>query len=135
MTHPPKKILLVGSDEEQVGLLSYLLRTWGYHTFTASSAATAARSLLLMPAETPVDLLVVLWPLDDAEELLRGFKRGHPDIPTLALAICEQSVKFDSTVDSALCRGQCSSAEILERIKVLTARKRGPEPGSHHATT
>ena len=48
---PKKKILLVGDDEDRVGVLRYVLETHAYRVFTAASAAEAGELLLQAPFE------------------------------------------------------------------------------------
>lgn len=126
---PPKKILLVGDNEERVSLLAYVLHIHHYCVVTAQSASEAEQLLV----EASADLLLVLWPLDRASEFLKGFKAIDRGVPVLVLAY---KVSYDAAlqtfwanVDGVLWRDHCSSAEILDRVKLMSARKRGPRPG------
>jgi len=120
---PPRKILLVGDDEERIGVLRYLLRTYKYAVITASSPAEAAELLC-----QPIDVLLLEWPLDGAEDLLNRSKEISPATNTLVVTD-EDRLPVGVTPDSTLFRRSLrSNAEILDRIMVLAARKRGPRP-------
>jgi two-component system, OmpR family, response regulator CpxR len=117
---PKKKILLVGDDEDRVGVLRFLLETHRYSIHLFNGVADAIG----------VDLVLVLWPFAAARELLTAAKAFFPPIPTVVLSGNRTRLPLGFMPDMTLCRDQCSSAEILERIKVLTARKRGPRKGT-----
>jgi hypothetical protein len=125
VTRPAKKILLVGDDEEKASVLRYLLVTQCFRV-TLAGGAIAAEYLLL---EMQFDLLLLLHPLAGAAELLKRAKRIAPHTPTLAVSDREAFLPADWVVDSSLCRGRCSSAAILERVKVMVARRPGPRGG------
>jgi two-component system response regulator CpxR len=63
----------------------------------------------------------------DGNELVRRAKAMHPMLP--ALIISGTVTAFDRALaaDAFLPKGASSPAELLDRIKVLVARKRGPK--------
>lgn len=119
---PKKKILLAGNDEDRVGVLRFLLETHGRAVIMAFSAAEAYQ---VMQGMTP-DLLFIVRPLHDAQPLLRLAKVPGRPVTTLAASYDEDRLPADWVVDATIGRGEYSSAWILEKVKVLTARKRGP---------
>jgi hypothetical protein len=125
---PPKVILLAGDDDLRVSELRYMLRILGYRPIARGNPAEAERVLL----ETHIDLLLVVCPLDGGEWLLKRSKVVAPYVPTLVVLETEAFLPPGWAPDSALCRGQCSSAAIVERLKLLTARKRGPRKGAQY---
>ena len=125
---PKKKILLVGDDADRVGILRYLLVTNHYAVVSAYSAAEA-RVIL---HEMTVELLFVVWPLDGALKLLEMARTDNAHIPTVVGSYDLESLPVGWAPDLTIGRGQYCSAEILERVKVLTARKRGPKRGTTH---
>lgn len=120
---PPKRILLAGDDGELVSALSVLLRIHGHIVIKAESAIEAHGVMLA----APIDLLLVVWPFAGAQELMDLSKAIDSYAGTLLVAPDQTPVILGPAIDSALFKGHCSSAEILERVKVLTARKRGPK--------
>ncbi len=111
--------MIAGGDEERVSLLCYLLRIYRYRVLTAHSAAAASKAF---DGVACVDLLLVVWPLDGARKLLKSSKAVR--CPVLVVAYDEAFLAFGPQVDSALFRDHCSSREVLDRVKVMSARKR-----------
>jgi response regulator RpfG family c-di-GMP phosphodiesterase len=117
---------LAGNYEFRLGVLSYLLRTYGYAVTTADTADEAEQLML----QTPVwfDLLLITWPLKGAEALLKRAKVISPGTGTLAVAQDDDLAPLRSTADATISSSQYSSDAILERVGLLTARRRGPRP-------
>jgi len=74
----------------------------------------------------------------DGNELVRRAKQLHPGLP--AMIVSGTVNAFDRAIhaDVFLPKGASSPAEMIERIRVLVARKRGPKkavltPPSHSA--
>jgi two-component system response regulator CpxR len=104
------------------------LETRGYRVLTATNAAEALA--VIEPMEQgALDLLLadLLLPGMDGNELVRRAKAMHPMLP--ALIISGTVTAFDRALaaDAFLPKGASSPAELLDRIKVLVARKRGPK--------
>lgn len=118
--------MLVGGDEERVALLRFVFHVHHYCVVTAESAAEAERLLVGASAH----LLLVLWPLDGARQLLKVSKAIDWTVPVLVVAPTEAFLTLWPEVDAALFRDHCSSADVLDRVKVMTARKPGPRHGS-----
>jgi len=124
---PKKVILLVGDDEDRVGILRYLLVIHGYAVYPAFSAAEAYAIL----HELDIELLFVVWPLDDALKLLEMASTDiAPRIPTLVASYDLETLPLGWAPDMTIGRPQYSSDVILARVKMLTARKRGPKLGA-----
>ena len=124
---PPKSIVLVGPQPVPAGILAFVLRIRGYKVVTEVSAAEA-QLRLLEAAGGPFSLLLVLWPLDGGRELLALNKAADRQTAALVLVYEGDLPVFEGTVDLVLRRGKASTAEILERVRVLVARKHGPRP-------
>ena len=121
---PKKKVLLVGVDVDRASVLKFTLETCG---FAVTVKTTAAEALEEMQSSRH-DLLLCVWPLSGVEFLIDQIYVLDLDIRTLVLAANLREVPFGLNADAILTRGNCSSAELLERAKVLSARKRGPRP-------
>lgn len=125
---PRKNILLVGDDVLRVSLLGFLLRTYAYGVFTADSAAAGEQLMLLQPLGKPFELLLVVWPLEGAAALLKQSKAIAPDTNTLFLVQDEGLVPSDWTADGTIFRYEYSGEVLLERVRILAARRHGPRP-------
>jgi CheY-like chemotaxis protein len=76
-----------------------------------------------------VDLLLadVIMPQMDGNELVRRAKQMHPGLPTLLISGTVSNFDRAAAADAFLPKGACTPAEMLDRIRILVARKRGPK--------
>jgi predicted ATP-grasp superfamily ATP-dependent carboligase len=63
----------------------------------------------------------------DGNELVRRAKELHPSLPAMIVSGTVAAYERASRADVFLPKGACSPVEVLERIRVLVARKRGPK--------
>jgi CheY-like chemotaxis protein len=125
----PKKVILCVDDNEQVlSVRTFLLETRGYRVLSAS---TSSEALEIIERTTPgtLDLLIadLLMPGMDGNDLVRRAKQMHPMLPTLIVSGTVTTYDRALAADAFLPKGAASPAELLERIRVLVARKRGPK--------
>jgi two-component system response regulator CpxR len=125
----PKKVILCVDDNEQtLSVRTFLLETRGYRVLTASSSQEALEILERIVPGT-LDLLIadLLMPGMDGNELVRRAKQMHPMLP--ALIVSGTVAAFDRALaaDAFLPKGAGTASELLERIRVLVTRKRGPK--------
>lgn len=125
----PKKIILCVDDNEQIlSVRTFLLETRGYRVLPALSAHEALDQLRQVAPGT-VDLLLcdLMMPQMDGNELVRRAKQLHPGMPAMIVSGTVQAADRALYADVFLPKGACSPAEMIERIRVLVARKRGPK--------
>lgn len=125
----PKKVILCVDDNEQtLSVRTFLLETRGYRVINATTSQEALEILERTPSGT-LDLLIadLLLPGMDGNELVRRAKAMHPTLP--ALIVSGTVAAFDRALaaDAFLPKGASSPVELLERIRLLVARKRGPK--------
>jgi CheY-like chemotaxis protein len=120
---PKKKILLVGASEDRLSILRFMLDTNG---FAVTAVVGAAAAIEQLRAQTYELLFCEHWPLPGIEHLLNQAYEIDPAMRSLVLAPGLTSSPAGLNTDAVLLRGGCSSFELLERVKILTARKRGP---------
>lgn len=124
-----KVVLCAGSHVDRLGQRAFLLKTWGYTVVTAATAKEALASLevLAKGITGQVDLLCIDLPLADlTSEILGEARRAHPGLRTIIVS--NHFEYYDAYgADVMLSKGSNSAAELLERIRVLVARKRGPK--------
>ncbi len=125
---PKKVILCVDSNEQTLSVRSFLLETRGYRVI---NSLTASEALEILERTTPgtLDLLMtdLLLPGIDGNELVRRAKQMHPTLPALIVSGTVTSYDRALAADAFLPKGAASPAALLERIRVLVARKRGPK--------
>lgn len=121
---PAKMILCVCADECALSRRVFLLETRMYRTMRAQTAAEARLKIAAVLPGT-VDLLLVDLPLDDAPGLFRAAKKMQPGLPALLVG---GTGWLDLGADVVMPKGANLPAEVLERIRILVTRKRGPKP-------
>lgn len=131
---PKKTILCVDDNEQVLSVRTFLLETRGYRVIAAPSAHHA---LELVERSLPgsIDLLLcdLIMPQMDGNELVRRAKQLHPCLPAMIVSGTVNAFDRALHADVFLPKGACSAAEMIERIRVLVARKRGPKKTIHPA--
>ncbi|GAA3760922.1 response regulator [Terriglobus aquaticus] len=124
---PRKVILCVDDNEQTLAVRKFLLETRGYRVLTASCAQEALQQLEA-PETGTVDLLLcdLIMPHVDGNELVRRARVVRPGVPTLMISGTVSQFERGSEADAFLPKGACSPVELLERVRILVARKRGP---------
>ncbi len=125
----PKKVILCVDDNEQVlSVRTFLLETRGYRVLSVSTSEEALDHLRAAVPGT-IDLLLcdLLMPQMDGNELVRRAKQLHPGLPAMIVSGTVNAADRALHADVFLPKGACSPAEMIERIRVLVARKRGPK--------
>lgn len=125
----PKKVILCVDDNEQtLSVRTFLLETRGYRVLNATTSHEAL-AILDRTAPGTLDLLIadLLLPGMDGNELVRRAKQIHPGLPSLIVSGTVGALDRALAADAFLPKGAGSPVELLERIKILVARKRGPK--------
>jgi DNA-binding response OmpR family regulator len=120
---PPKTILLVGADEDMVSRLKLVL--WAYH-YAVTSAASADAAIAEF-RERQYELLFCLYPLAGVEQLLDQVRASEHPAPSIVYAPELKAYPAGIFAD-CIVLSNCPRAELLDRVKILSARKRGPRP-------
>lgn len=125
---PRKTILCVDDNEQVLSVRKFLLETRGYRVLGMTTAAEALEYLQEV-TEGAVDLLLadLILPQMDGNELIRRAKQVHPGLPTLLVSGTVANFDRAASADAFLPKGACTPAEVLDRIRILVARKRGPK--------
>jgi CheY-like chemotaxis protein len=125
---PRKTILCVEDNEQILSVRKFLLETRGYRVVAMSTAAEALE-YLQGAVQGSVDLLLsdLILPQMDGNELIRRAKQVHPGLPTLLVSGTVTSFDRAAAADAFLPKGASTPAEVLDRIRILVARKRGPK--------
>jgi two-component system, OmpR family, response regulator CpxR len=129
---PKKTILCVDDNEQVLSVRTFLLETRGYRVIAATSAQQALEVVeRSIPGSLDLLLCDLIMPQMDGNELVRRAKQLHPCLP--AMIVSGTVNAFDRAVhaDVFLAKGAASPAEMIERIRILVARKRGPKKARH----
>jgi len=124
---PKKTILCVDGNEQILSVRTFLLETRGYRVVAISSPAEAIEYIAnTVPGELDLLLCDLLMPRMDGNELVRRAKELHPSLPAMIVSGTVTAYDRAGRADAFLPKGACSPLEMLERIRILVARKRGP---------
>ena len=124
----PKKVILCVDDNEQIlSVRSFLLETRGYRVIAFTNPNDALEAISHSLPGT-IDLLLsdLLMPQMDGNELVRRAKHLHPTLPAMIVSGTVTAYDRAGRADVFLPKGAGSPAEMLERIRILVTRKRGP---------
>jgi CheY-like chemotaxis protein len=124
----PKKIILcVDDNEQELSVLKFMLATNGYRVV---SACTGQEAIGIF-SEVQVDLVLADFgmPQMNGNQLVDRLKMIAPHVPMILLGDLNKMSSEMHAADAVLAKKNCSPQELLERIKVMSARKRGPRKG------
>lgn len=117
---PKKKILLIDTNEDRQGINRFVLEQ---HAFDVRSANTLAKARKIATA-MQIEVIVGYWPVPDAEV----WKIAHQNNAKFLLIYDDKRPTQPGQSDVKLI--DPPMIDIVEYIKTLAARKRGPVKGS-----
>ena len=122
-----KKTILCVDNEQNLSIQKLTLETRGYRVVTCNTALEAMRAF----SDETVDLVLSNVDLPDASaaELVGRIKLISPLIPIVLLSGPKRAFHTDAPVDLLLRKGTFAPAELLERIRLLLVKRRGPHRG------
>ncbi len=122
---PKKTILCVDDNEQALSVRKFMLETRGYRVLTAFDCEQA----LELFREGGIDLVLsdLIMPRMDGNELVRRMKELAPEVPAILISGSVKAFDRANRADAFLPKGCCSPLEMLERIRVMMCRKRGPK--------
>lgn len=123
---PKRTILCVDDHEQSLSIRKVMLETRGYRVLTATTAEQA----LEIFAQGGVDLVLtdLVMPGLDGTELIARIKSISPTTPTILFSGKIKVYEKDTQADVFLPKGMYAPVELLERIRLMLVRKRGPKP-------
>ena len=125
---PKKTILCVDDNEQVLSVRTFLLETRGYRVIALTDPHQALEVIAnSMPGSLDLLLSDLVMPQMDGNELVRRAKDMHPQLPALIVSGTVTAYDRAGRADVFLPKGACTPAELLERIRILVARKRGPK--------
>jgi CheY-like chemotaxis protein len=125
---PKKVILCVDDNEQELSVTSFMLSTNGYRVIPATSGQEA----ISIFAGMQVDLVLAdfAMPQMNGHQLVNRLKQIAGHVPMILLGDPQAMSGTIHAADALLTKKNCTPQELLERIKVMSARKRGPRKGA-----
>ena len=127
----PKKIILcVNDNEQELSVMSFMLNTNGYRVVPATNGLDA----LELFSGMQVDLVLADYtmPQMNGNQLVIRLKQIASHVPMILLGDPQTMGGQIHVADALIAKKQCSPQDLLERIKIMSARKRGPRKGTVH---
>jgi two-component system response regulator CpxR len=122
---PKRTILCVDGNEQSLSIRKVMLETRGYRVVTCTGGQEALERF----KKGGVDLVLtdLTMPGLDGTKLIDEIKSLSPQTPAILLAGKVKLYDRDTKADVFLPKGMYAPVELLERIRVLLVRKRGPK--------
>jgi CheY-like chemotaxis protein len=122
---PKRTILCVDDNEQSLSIRKLILETRGYRVIACSDAAQALDTF----RREAVDLVLsdLVMPNMDGTELIQAVKAISPHTPAILFSGKIKIYERETQADLFLPKGMYAPAELLERIRTLLIRKRGPK--------
>jgi len=120
---PKRTILCVDDNEQSLSIRKVMLETRGYRVL----ACTGGQQALEHFRKGGIDLVLLdlTMPGLDGGKLIEEIKGISPHTPAILLS--GKATLYDTKADVFLPKGMYAPVELLERIRVLLVRKRGPK--------
>jgi two-component system, OmpR family, response regulator CpxR len=125
---PKKTILCVDDNEQALSVRKFMLETRGYRIL----ASLVPEEAIEVFRQGGIDLVLsdLTMPQMDGNELARRMKEITPDVPILLVSGSVKAYERATCGDCFLPKWACSPLDVLERVRMMLARKRGPKKGS-----
>ena len=122
---PKKTILCVDDDEQALSIRKVLLETRGYRVIACNNGEAALEAF----RRSNVDLVLtdLIMPGLDGSKLIEEIKMLSPLTPAVLISGRVKIYERDTLADLFLPKGMYEPAELLEKIRLLLVRKRGPK--------
>jgi len=122
---PKKTILCVDDNEQALSIRKVMLETRGYRVLACNGGVTALETF----RRGGVDLVItdLIMPGLDGSRLIEEIKGLSPQTPVVLISGRVKVFERDTLADVFLSKGMYEPAELLERIRLLLVRKRGPK--------
>jgi len=122
---PKRTILCVDDNEQSLSIRKVMLETRGYRVVSCASG----REALDIFKKGGIDLVVtdLVMPGVDGTQVIDEIKTVSPQTPAILLSGKAKIYDHNTRADVFLPKGMYAPAELLERIRLLLVRKRGPK--------
>jgi len=123
---PKRTILCVDEDERSLSVLKVMLETRGYRVVACSHSDRAVEAMKI----GGIDLVLADLPLPkpDGSQLVDRLKAISPTTPAIVFKGASGACPDGLLADILLSKSNCTSAQLLDHIRMALVRKRGPKP-------
>jgi two-component system, OmpR family, response regulator CpxR len=120
-----KTILCVDDNEQNLSVRKVMLETRGYRVVACNNGQDALEAF----RRGGIDLVLsdLLMPGLDGTDLIDRIKSESPCLPAILFSGKIKVYEKDTRADVFLPKGTYAPAELLERIRTLLVRRRGPK--------
>jgi CheY-like chemotaxis protein len=129
---PKRTILCVDDNQQSLSIRKLMLETRGYRVIACNDGEQAIEAF----SRGGIDLVLsdLVMPNMDGTELIRQVKEMSPHTPAILFSGKIKVYESETHADLFLPKGMYAPAELLERIRLLLVRKRGPKRNDHPDT-
>jgi two-component system, OmpR family, response regulator CpxR len=122
---PKRTVLCIDENEQSLSHRKIVLETRGYRVAAFSREEDAWQRF----TEGGIDLVIADMSIPglDGPQLIAKIKESSPSTPAILIASKVRVFDHDSQADVFLTKGMYSPADLLERVRLLLTRKRGPK--------
>ena len=122
---PKKTILCVDDNEQSLSIRKILLETRGYRVVACKSGEQALEAF----RRGGIDLVLadLIMPGVDGSRLIEEIKTLSPQTPAVLISSRAKIYERETLADVFLSKGMYEPVDLLERIRLLLVRKRGPK--------
>jgi len=122
---PKRTILCVDDNEQALSIRKVMLETRGYRVLACGGGHEAWEAF----RKGGVDLVLsdLLMPGLDGAALVDKIKNCSPETPAILFSGRVRAYEKETRADVFLPKGMYAPAELLERIRLLLVKKRGPK--------
>jgi two-component system, OmpR family, response regulator CpxR len=126
---PKRTILCVDDNEQSLSHRKIMLETRGYRVASFSRGEDGLARFL----EGGIDLVIadMAMPGLDGPQLIAKIKEMSPHTPAILISSKVRIYDHESKADVFLAKGMYAPVDLLERIRILLIRKRGPKRMEH----
>ena len=126
---PKRTILSVDDNEQSLSHRKIMLETRGYRVASFSHGEEALERF----AKGDIDLVIadMAMPGLDGPQLIARIKEMSPNTPAILISSKFRIYDHDSQADVFLTKGMYAPVDLLERVRQLLVRKRGPKRMQH----
>jgi two-component system, OmpR family, response regulator CpxR len=122
---PKRTILCVDDNEQSLSHRKIMLETRGYRVAGYARGEEALERF----REGGIDLVItdMTMPGLDGPQLIAAIKSLSPQTPAILISSKVRAYDHESQADVFLAKGMYAPADLLERVRLLLVRKRGPK--------
>lgn len=122
---PKKTILCVDDNEQSLSVRKVMLETRGYRVVPCTSGHQALQ--LFRSGNIDLVLSDLVMPDFTGDKLVAAIKDLSPETPAILFSGKIKVYEKDTRADIFLPKGMYAPVELLERIRLMLVKKRGPK--------